>query len=132
MEYTVLMQLAEKARENAYAPYSHFRVGAAILCTNGKVYTGCNVENASYGGTVCAERTAMLKAISEGEREFAAIAITGAKEGEKGGFCAPCGICRQFLAEFCGEDTDVILGSEEKLSVYKLSELLPLGFSLPD
>ena len=132
MEYTVLMQLAEKARENAYAPYSHFRVGAAILCTNGKVYTGCNVENASYGGTVCAERTAMLKAISESEREFAAIAITGAKEGEKGGFCAPCGICRQFLAEFCGEDTDVILGNEEKLLVYKLSELLPLGFSLPD
>ena len=81
------MQLAEKARENAYAPYSHFRVGAAILCTNGKVYTGCNVENVSYGGTVCAERTAMLKAISEAEREFTAIAITGAKEGEKGGFC---------------------------------------------
>ena len=132
MEYTVLMQLAEKARENAYAPYSHFCVGAAILCTNGKVYTGCNVENASYGGTVCAERTAMLKAISEGEREFAAIAITGAKEGEKGGFCAPCGICRQFLAEFCSGQTDVILGNEEKYTVYKLSELLPLGFSLPD
>ena len=132
MEYTVLMQLAEKARENAYAPYSHFRVGAALLCENGKVYTGCNVENVSYGGTICAERTAILKAVSEGERDFTAIAITGAKEGEKGEFCAPCGVCRQFLAEFCRGETDVILGSTEKLSVYKLSELLPLGFSLPD
>ena len=132
MDYGRLLQLAEKARENAYAPYSHFRVGAALLCANGKVYTGCNIESASYGATVCAERTAICKAVSEGEREFSAIAISGAAEGKKGAFCAPCGICRQLLSEFCNSAMPVILGDENFHKIYTLGELLPLSFLLPD
>ena len=132
MDYGRLLQLAEKARENAYAPYSHFKVGAALLCVNGKVYTGCNIESASYGATVCAERTAICKAVSEGERQFAAIAVVGAAEGQKGAFCAPCGICRQLLSEFCDSDMPVILGDENSYKVYTLGELLPLSFILPD
>ena len=132
MEYKELMQLAEEARERAYAPYSHFRVGAALLSASGKVYMGCNIENASYGATMCAERTALFKAVSEGEREFSAIAISGAAEGKQGSFCAPCGICRQALSEFCSMECAVILGDSDNLKVYTMGELLPLSFRLPD
>ena len=128
-----LMCLAEEARKFSYCPYSHFAVGAALLTTGGKVYTGCNVENASYTPTNCAERTAVFKAISEGEKNFAAIAVIGAPEGEAGKFCAPCGVCRQVLREFCEPETfRVILGSTEKTTAYTLQELLPTSFGSSD
>lgn len=126
-----LIRLAEAARERAYAPYSGFLVGAALLGKSGKVYLGCNVENAGYSATNCAERTAFFKAISDGEREFQAIAIVGGKRGEKPGFCAPCGICRQVMAEFCDGEFPVVLGSADKYEIHKLSDLLPLAFN-PD
>ena len=126
-----LMRLAEAARERAYAPYSDFLVGAALLGKSGKVYLGCNVENAGYSATNCAERTAFFKAISDGEREFQAIAIVGGKRGEKPGFCAPCGICRQVMVEFCDGEFPVVLGTAEKYEIHKLSSLLPLAFT-PD
>ena len=124
-----LIRLAEAARERAYAPYSDFLVGAALLGKSGKVYLGCNVENAGYSATNCAERTAFFKAISDGEREFQAIAIVGGKRGEKPGFCAPCGICRQVMAEFCDGEFPVVLGSADKYEIHKLSSLLPLAFN---
>ena len=128
-----LMRLAEEARKFSYCPYSHFAVGAALLSKSGKVYTGCNVENASYTPTNCAERTAVFKAISEGEREFVAIAVIGAPEGETGKFCAPCGVCRQVLREFCDPFTfRVLLGSTDEVKSYPLGELLPASFSPSD
>ena len=128
-----LMQFAEEARKFSYCPYSHFAVGAALLTTGGKVYTGCNVENAGYTATNCAERTAVFKAISEGERDFAAIAVIGAPEGEAGKFCAPCGICRQVLREFCEPETfRVLLGTTEGVTSYTLAELLPVSFGPAD
>ena len=123
-----LMRLAEDARAYSYTPYSGFAVGAALLAKSGKVYTGCNIENASYTPTVCAERTAVFKAVSEGEKEFAAIAIIGGPAGEKGRFCAPCGVCRQVLREFCALDFRILLGSVEKVQAYTLEELLPTSF----
>lgn len=120
-----LFRMAVKASENAYVPFSNFHVGAALLTKDGKIYTGCNVENSSYGATICAERTAMVKAISEGEREFEAIAIAG-----NGGASWPCGICRQFMFEF-SEEIRVISGDgEDDLRSYRLKELLPEGFKL--
>ena len=121
-----LMQLALQARENAYAP--NFRVGAALLCKNGSVYTGCNVENASYSPTVCAERVAICKAVSEGEQEFVTIAIVGGKGDAVQSICAPCGVCRQVLAEFCEGDFPILLGTPENIRKTTLSELLPLAF----
>ena len=124
-----LMQLAEEARKFSYCPYSHFAVGAALLTCNGKVYTGCNVENAGYTATNCAERTAVFKAISEGESRFAAIAVIGAPKGEAGKFCAPCGVCRQVLREFCEPETfRVLLGTTKGVQAYTLAELLPTSF----
>ncbi|MBE6566235.1 MAG: cytidine deaminase [Ruminococcaceae bacterium] len=123
-----LMRLAEDARAYSYTPYSGFAVGAALLTKSGKVYTGCNIENASYTPTVCAERTAVFKAVSEGEKEFAAIAIIGGPAGEKGRFCAPCGVCRQVLREFCELDFRILLGSVDKVQAYTLGELLPTSF----
>ena len=124
-----LMRLAEEARAFSYAPYSNFAVGAALLTTGGKVYTGCNIESSSYTPTNCAERTAVFKAVSEGEKDFAAIAVIGAPVGEVGKFCAPCGVCRQVLREFCEPETfRVILGSTEKTTAYTLQELLPTSF----
>ena len=132
MEYAELMNKAAEAREFAYAPYSHFKVGAALLAKNGKVYTGCNIENAAYTPTVCAERTAFFKAVSEGERDFEAIAIVGGKEGEIAPFCAPCGVCRQVMAEFCNAETfKLVLGSPNKFEVYTLS-VLPFAFTPKD
>ncbi len=125
MDIKELYRTADKAKANAYAPYSDFQVGAALLAGSGKVYTGVNVENSSFGGTICAERTAFLKAISEGERTFKAIAVASG-EGE----ALPCGICRQFMYEF-GPDLEVITGeNEDSLRVQTLSQLLPEGFRL--
>ncbi len=132
MTHGELIALAAEARKMAYAPYSGFRVGAALLGKSGKVYTGCNVENAAYTPTNCAERTAVFKAVSEGEREFSAIAIVGGKGDEVADFCAPCGVCRQVLAEFCGKDFPIVLGAPENYRVYTFEELLPFSFGKAD
>ena len=132
MTHGELIALAAQARKMAYAPYSGFCVGAALLGKSGKVYTGCNVENAAYTPTNCAERTAVFKAVSEGEREFSAIAIVGGKGDAMAEFCAPCGICRQVLAEFCDGDFPVVLGTPEKYQAYTLAELLPFSFGKAD
>ena len=133
MDYPKLIEEALKAREFAYAPYSRFLVGAALLGKSGTIYRGCNVESCSYGPTNCAERTAVFKAISEGEREFAAIVIAGGPEGEQSPLAHtafPCGICRQVLAEFCPMDFPVIVArSQEEYEVYTLGDLLPQAFT---
>lgn len=126
-----LMLLAIEARNKAYTPYSHFKVGAALLTESGNVYTGANIENAAYTPTVCAERVAFFAAVHAGEREFLKIAIVGGKDGESSGFCAPCGVCRQVMAEFCKSDFQIILGTEDNIKAYTLSELLPERFG-PD
>ena len=125
-----LLLAAYEAKENAYAPYSHFCVGAALLCSDGRVFTGCNVENASYGATGCAERTALYKAISEGARDFCAIAIVGEREGERMQPCPPCGICRQVMAELCPKDLLILLCDRERIVRYTAEELLPCSFDL--
>lgn len=124
-----LMELAKEAREKSYSPYSHFCVGAALLTKGGKIYTGCNIENAAFTPTVCAERTALFKAVSEGKREFEAIAIIGGKSGSAGSFCAPCGVCRQALSEFCSKDFKILLGDPEHFTTYTLEQLLPHSFT---
>ena len=112
---------------------SRSAVGAALLGENGQIFTGCNIENAAYGPSNCAERTAVFKAVSEGITSFQAIAVIGGKKGEKGGFCPPCGVCRQVLGEFVDPDNfQVILGNEDSWKVYTLKELLPLGFGRED
>ena len=132
MNNAELMKKAVEARELAYAPYSRFRVGAALLCADGSVYTGCNIENAAYSPSNCAERTAFFKAVSEGRREFVKIAIAGGKDALNE-FCAPCGVCRQVMAEFCdAESFEVVLGNETEQRSYLLKELLPLGFGAED
>lgn len=125
-----LIRMALEARKNAYVPYSHYTVGAALLTAEGKIYTGCNVENASYGATNCAERTAFFKAVSEGERDFSAIAVTGGMEGqEPQDYAYPCGICRQVMREFGRDDFRIIVAkSVEEYQEYRLDELLPFGF----
>lgn len=123
-----LLIKAVEAREFAYAPYSNHKVGAALLGKSGKVYTGCNVENAAYSPTNCAERTAVFKAVSEGEREFCAIAIVGGLNDQLSETLAPCGVCRQVLAEFCNDSMPVIMGTPEKITVSTLGELLPSSF----
>ena len=131
MDEKKLVTMALQARENAYAPYSHFKVGAALLARDGQIFTGCNVENAAFGAGICAERTALFKAVSEGVREFEAIAVVGADESAQGELpvAAPCGICRQALYEFGGDELTVIMGqSEEKWKAMRLKELLPVGF----
>ena len=126
-----LLVMAAMTRHSAYAPYSHYKVGAALLTEKGKIYTGCNIENAAYTPSNCAERTAFFKAVSDGEREFRAIAIVGGKEGaDEYDFCAPCGVCRQVMMEFCDPDKfEIILATDtEHYDIYTLKELLPLGF----
>ena len=129
MDKKALIEQAIAARENAYTPYSHFKVGAALLGRSGRVYTGCNVENAGYTPTNCAERTALFKAVSEGEREFEAIAIVGSMEGEKNELVTgPCGVCRQALYEFGGDGLVVLMAkSPEDYVERTLGELLPFG-----
>ena len=129
--YEQLIKMALEARVMAYTPYSHFKVGAALLAKNGLVYKGCNVENSSYGATNCAERTALFSAVAEGQKEFEAIAIVGGSENvEELDFCPPCGICRQVLREFCvPEKFEVIVAkSVDEYKVFTLEQLLPESF----
>ena len=130
MDMKTLAERALDALKYAYVPYSGYSVGAALLTKSRKIYTGCNIENAAYSPTLCAERTAMAKAISEGEREFAAIAVASGKNGVAGDPFPPCGVCRQFMREFCDDDFSVLLVSPKgEYKEYKLSQLLPFGFS---
>lgn len=125
-----LLEAARNARKSAYTPYSGFSVGAALLTDDGRIYTGCNIENAAFGPTVCAERVAIFKAVSEGVRGFTAIAVVGGKTGETGGrACPPCGVCRQVMAEFCEPGRfRILLEDGERIRSFLLSELLPEGF----
>jgi cytidine deaminase len=124
-----LAEAAVTAREKAYAPYSGFKVGAALLTVDGRIYIGCNIENAAYGPSNCAERTAFFKAVSEGEREFSAIAVAGWADG-KPGFAFPCGVCRQVMMEFCRPETFAVIVSNGgvKYKYFTLAELFPNGF----
>lgn len=131
MDTDLLIQTAVKMLDFSYVPYSHFHVGAALLTKSGKIYTGCNIENVAYGPSNCAERTAIFKAVSEGEKEFEAIAVVGGSEGKIEDFCPPCGVCRQVMAEFCDKDFKIILSNGKKeVKTFTLSDLLPESFSL--
>ena len=128
--YKLLIREAVEARERSYSPYSNFMVGAALLVTSGKIYLGCNVENAAYTPTNCAERTAFFAAVAAGEREFAAIAVAGWKKGGEPGFVFPCGVCRQVMAEFCDPDKFIVVtaAGEDNYKSMTLRELFPEGF----
>lgn len=133
MEQVMIEKLIDTAIEQlefSYTPYSNFKVGAALLTKSGKIYTGCNIENASYTPTNCAERTAFFKAVSEGVRDFQAICIVGGKDGKLTEYTAPCGVCRQVMMEFCNPKTfQIILAvDKERYEIYTLEELMPLGF----
>lgn len=133
MEQVMIEKLIDIAIEQlkfSYTPYSNFKVGAALLAKNGEIFTGCNIENASYTPTNCAERTAFFKAVSEGVREFRAICIVGGKDGKLTEYTAPCGVCRQVMMEFCDPKTfQIILAvDKERYEIYTLEELMPLGF----
>ncbi|MEM1484613.1 cytidine deaminase [Oscillospiraceae bacterium PP1C4] len=134
MDYKPLVREAFEARKYAYAPYSNFLVGASLLAKNGKIYRGCNIENAGFSPTNCAERTAIFKAVSEGVHEFEAIAVVGGSRDAKAfSLCFPCGVCRQVLTEFCRPDLPVIVArSEDDFEVHTLRELLPHGFGGAD
>ena len=124
-----LIELAKEAMNKAYAPYSGYQVGAALLCADGTAYQGCNIENASYTPTVCAERTAIFKAVSDGKRDFTAIAVCGGKGGIITGAFPPCGVCRQVLREFCKDDFTVYLVTQNGYETLTLGDLLPHSFS---
>ena len=133
MEQVMIGKLIDTAIEQlkfSYTPYSNFKVGAALLAKNGEIFTGCNIENASYTPTNCAERTAFFKAVSEGVRDFQAICIVGGKDGNLAEYTAPCGVCRQVMMEFCDPKTfQIILAvDKERYEIYTLEELMPLGF----
>lgn len=133
MEKKIIEELIETAlaqRSFSYTPYSNYKVGAALLAKNGEIYTGCNIENAAYTPTNCAERTAFFKAVSQGVKEFDAICVVGGKEGPVTEYAAPCGVCRQVMMEFCNPETfQIILAiDQEHYDIYTLKELLPLGF----
>ena len=130
MNLEQLVSRAKEAMKSAYAPYSGYCVGAALLTKGGKIYLGCNIENASFSPTCCAERTAFFKAVSEGEREFTAIAVAGGKAGKVAGLFPPCGVCRQVMQEFCAPDFLVCMAKEDGFETVKLQDLLPYGFSL--
>ena len=124
-----LIELAKDAMTHAYVPYSGYMVGAALLCKDGTVYQGCNIENASYTPTICAERSAFFKAVFDGHRDFTAIAVCGGKGGEITGQFPPCGVCRQVMREFCGDDFTVYLaGADDTYETVTLSQLLPYSF----
>ena len=133
MEQNLVEKMIDTAMEQlkfSYAPYSNFKVGAALLTRDGRIYTGCNIENAAYGPSNCAERTAFFKAVSEGVRAFDAICIVGGKAGVLTEYAAPCGVCRQVMMEFCDPDhfQIILAAGREKYDIYTLRELLPLGF----
>ncbi len=131
MDAEKLIDLAKEAMTHAYAPYSGFHVGAALLCSDGTIYQGCNIENSAYSPTNCAERTAFFKAVYDGHRDFTAIAICGGMGGKINGFTTPCGVCRQVMKEFCKDDfTIYVAGPEDAFETYTLAQLLPSGFSL--
>lgn len=134
VDYKLLVKEAYEAQKMAYTPYSHWNVGAALLTTDGKIYRGCNIESSTFSPTNCAERTAIFKAVSEGERDFVAIAIVGNDKDTpigQGDFCPPCGVCRQVMTEFCGGDFEIILAKDyDKFEVYTLEEMMP-HVSLP-
>lgn len=126
-----LVQMAICAMQGAYAPYSGYKVGAALLCADGAVYTGCNIENASFTPTVCAERTAFFKAVTDGHRAFSAIAVCGGKDGVITGYFPPCGVCRQVMREFCEDDFLVhMAGAQGAVKTRTLAQLLPESFQL--
>lgn len=128
-----LMEQAKEAMAHAYAPYSGFQVGAALLCADGTVYQGCNIENAAYTPTNCAERTAFFKAVYDGHRHFTAIAICGGMKGHITGLCSPCGVCRQVMGEFCGPDFMIYMTDQTgQIESRTLAQLLPMGFSGED
>lgn len=128
-DYKRLMTRANEMRAFSHVPYSHYRVGAVLVGKSGKEYTGCNLENAAYSPSICAERTAFAKAVSEGEKNFKCIAVVGGREGEISPDCSPCGVCRQVMAEFCDADFEVILGTPDDFKVYKFNDILPLTFT---
>ena len=127
-----LRELAIEAMGHAYSPYSGFKVGAALLCKDGAVYQGCNIENAAYGPTNCAERTAIFKAVYDGHRDFVAIAVCGGKDGVITGLFPPCGVCRQVMREFCGDDFKILMVNPSGYEEVTLADLLPHSFSLPE
>ncbi len=130
MEKKDLFILAKDAMKNFYAPYSNYNVGAVLLCKSGNIYKGCNIENASYSLTNCAERTAMFSAIANGEKDFEAICVVGGKNGEITDYAMPCGACRQALAEFCDADFKIYVGiNENDIKEYILDEILPYSFN---
>ena len=130
MKEQELINAAKKAMEKSYAPYSHFNVGAALYCGDGKVYLGANIENSSFSLCCCVERNAVFRAVNDGERDFKAIAIVGGKNHKIEKYCPPCGACRQVLTEFCKENFDIILTNGQKIKTFKLKDIMPLGFSL--
>ena len=129
MDGKELIALAKRARKASYSPYSGFSVGAALLTKSGKIFTGCNIENATFSPTICAERTAFAKAISEGEREFEAVAIVGGKDRDDE-ICYPCGVCRQFMSEFCSGDFKLFFADGEEVKEIAYSEMMPYRFYL--
>ena len=129
MKDAELVLKAIEAMNNSYSPYSNYKVGAALLTADEKIYTGCNIENVAFGPTVCAERTAFLKALSEGERMFSKIAVVGGKNGEVTGAFPPCGVCRQVMREFCGDDFEILIVRENnEFDKVLLKDLLPYSF----
>lgn len=129
MDNKTLLSLAEKAALHSYSPYSGFSVGAALLCSDGEVYTGCNVENVSFSATNCAERTAVFSAVADGKRDFVKIAVIAKKNGKTASFTPPCGVCRQVLSEFCEDDFSVVMTDGVNIKETALGELLPFSFS---
>lgn len=133
INYNELIEKALGMLKMAYVPYSHFHVGAALLCEDGTIFTGCNIENSAYGPSNCAERTAIFKAVSEGYKNFTAIAVVGGPEGVVSEYCTPCGVCRQVMREFCKKDFKIICAkSPSDYKEYTLEDLLPQSFSLDD
>lgn len=132
MDNRQLLDIAISAMKSAYAPYSHFHVGAALLTESGEVYTGCNIENAAYSCTVCAERTAFFSAVRDGHRKFSKIAVVGGMNGEISSFTFPCGVCRQVMREFCADDFKLIFTDGTDVRELTLCDLLPYSFSPAD
>ena len=127
-----LIKIAAETMMKAYTPYSGFKVGAALLTSDGKIYTGCNIENAAYGPTICAERVAFFSAVRDGEREFEAIAIVGGEGGLLTSFTYPCGVCRQVMREFCTDDFKLYFSNGKDIEEHTLSDMLPFSFTPKD